>query len=213
MTQRADISVSEAIVPLIADALLDVHTAIPGIVKSFNALTGTVDVQPAVKRALAREDGSTAFEELPLISNVRVEWPGAGGFELRFPLAAGDVVMLVFAEVDTGQWEQTGQVSKPAWLQRHGLGSPVARPFNRVAPVSVSPNAAQIVTPSPLHVGNPLVAQFVALSTLVDLELTKIWTMLNAHMHTSAAPGSPTTPPVTPCPPLVPTASKKLKAE
>jgi len=176
MSDRADISDEELIATAIRGALLDLHTALPGIVKTYDAATGTCAVLPAVKRALEREDGSTAFESLPAIPNVRVCWPGAGGFELHFPLAPGDTVLLVFNEADTGQFESSGQESKPSWLERHGLHSPVAYPYNRQPRATTG--GARMVTPSPFTFGAPAAAEFVALQSQL--------TALNAAI-TSAA--------------------------
>lgn len=177
MTARPDLPESELVGEAIAAALLEVHTSIPGIVQSYDATKGTVDVAPAVTRPLQHQDDSFTFETLPVIQNVRVEWPGGGGFELRFPLAPGDVVTLVFSEVDSSRFEESGEVSPPAWYARHGLGAPVARPYNRVAPSSSSPGVAQLVAPSPFCVGSPAAAQFVALANLVKANFDAIKNM------------------------------------
>jgi hypothetical protein len=180
MTERADIPIEEVVTAGIAAALLDLHTALPGIVVRYDASTGHADVQPAVKRALAREDGSTAYESLPTLQNVRVCWPGAGGFELRFPLGEGDTVWLMFAEADTQRFEESGQESQPGWLGRHALGSLVAYPYARAAS---SPDAgARLVAPSPFVVGNPGAAQFVALQT----QLTTLKTAIDSAAATEA---------------------------
>jgi hypothetical protein len=187
MTDRADLSDEELIATAIAGALLDVHTALPGIVVAYYPKTGAVDVQPAVKRAIEREDGSTAFESLPVIPNVRVCWPGAGGFEMRFPLKGstmvgetripGDSVWLMFAEADMQKWETSGQESQPGWLARHGLGSLVAYPFSRLMPGSADPSVAnlpQMVAPEPFHVGDPTSAKLLAQAEKVDTRLNAL---------------------------------------
>lgn len=185
MTDRADIPDEELIATAIAGALLDVHTALPGIVKKYDASKGVCDVQPAVKRALEREDGTIATESLPVIPNVRVCWPGAGGYELHFPLAAGDTVWLMFAEADMQKWESTGQESPPGWLERHGLGSLVAYPFSRKALATTG--GARLVAPAPFTVGNLVSAQLVALAPLVAAELAKI----AATLLTGSSGGGP----------------------
>lgn len=169
MTDRADIPDEELIATAIAGALLDLHTALPGIVKSYNPSTGSCDVLPAVKRALPREDGSTAFESLPVIPNVRVCWPGAGGFELHLPLANGDTVWLMFAEADIQKWESTGQESPPGWLERHGLGSLVAYPFSRTPKATTG--GARLVAPTPFSVGDSATAKLLAIAELVEEQL------------------------------------------
>lgn len=196
MTDRADIPDEELIATAIAGALLDVHTALPGIVTAYDAVTATCDVQPAIKRALEREDGTMAYESLPVIPNVRVCWPGSNGYEFRFPLSGprrvgdtvipGDTVWLMFAEADTQKWETTGQESPPGWLGRHALGSLVAYPYSRTRPPqSAGPdpspegrkayaNLPQMVAPEPFHVGEPADAKFLALAEKVEQQLTAL---------------------------------------
>lgn len=177
--------------------LRDVHTSLPGIVKSYSATSQTATVQPAIQREI---DGE--YETLPQIPNVPVVWPAAGGFAIVFPLVPGDSVWLMFSESAWAQYRSSGQVSRPGDLTRHSLSYPVAYPFSRTA---IAGAGARIVAPSPISVGDDVAAQFVVLET-------KLLTWLNAHVHTSAAPASPTSPPVTPATPGL-LASTKLRAE
>lgn len=214
-SERADIPIDEVITAAREATLLDLHTCMPGIVKAYDASTGRANVQPAVKVALKRENGSRAFESLPLIQNVRVCWPGAGDFELHLPRAQGDTVWLMFSEVDASRFESTGQESPPAWLERLGLCSPVAYPYNRLPKATTG--GARMVCPSPFVFGNPLTAEFVALQSQLTALKTAIasaaatevgasglsgMTALNTALSTA---GWPTGPGVGP--------STKLKAE
>lgn len=224
MSDRADISLEEVFGDFAESLQLNIHTALPAIVKSYDPKTGRCDVQPAIKRALLAEDGSPVYESLPIIPNVRVCWPGAGGFELRFPLKGptrvgdvtipGDTVWLMFAEADIQAWESTGQESPPGWLERHGMSSLVAYPFSRTQPGSSDPAVAslpQIVAPDPLHVGNPIAAKLLAVAEKVDAAIDGIESFLTTHVH--PAPGGATSPSGTPYTPASPTACTKLKAE
>ncbi len=105
----------------IESRLLDLHTSMPGRVVTYDPLTQTADVQPVVKRAIGKYDGETEHEELPIIHNVPIEWPGGGGYAMQFPVLPGDHVWLIFSEAATAQWRSTGQVSEPGDLRRHDL--------------------------------------------------------------------------------------------
>lgn len=183
-----DQSTAELLGDVLASALLDVHTALPGIVKSYDAATLTAKVQPAVKRIL---DGE--LETLPLIPNVPVAWPAAGGFLFHLPLEAGDTVMLVFSEAAWAEFRSTGQVSAPKDSMRHSLSYPIALPFSRTK-LTPAPAGAHVVTPEPLTVA-PAAGAATAQFCVVE---TKLITWLASHVHTSAAPSNPTSPPVTP---------------
>lgn len=216
MTDRADIPIDELVGVALNARLAGLHTAMPGIVQSYDENTECADVQPAVKRVIEQDDGSFTFEALPLISNVKVGWLGAGGFVLHFPLVKGDSVLLVFAEVDTQQWEVSGEVSNPLWLERFGLGSPTAYPFRRTAGGAAGAN---LVAPTPFVIGNPTSAQLVALANKVDAALASIQSAFDAHTHTVATTGSAAAqtgtaaPVVSPIGSLPATAAVKLKAE
>jgi hypothetical protein len=107
----------------------EIHTALPGKVKSYDPDTQTADIVPVIKQATPRKDGSVDETALSVIPNVRVLWPRAGGAYLHLPMAAGDYVLLVFNEAAIGHWRDTGQVpSPPGDLSRHSLSYPYAIP-------------------------------------------------------------------------------------
>lgn len=117
----------------------DVFTALPGVVKAFNSVTMTADIQLAVKFPRRNGDGSAEYEEAPILGDVPIVYPRGGGFQMTFPLAAGDGVLVVFSTLDTGAWETSGLApSEPLNLIRGGLNSCVALPgWNAItAPMS-----------------------------------------------------------------------------
>jgi len=97
-------------------------------VKSYDAATQTAEVVPVVRSAAPNLDGSTTPEDLPVIPNVPVAWPRAGGYYLHFPLTVGDHVLLVFSEAAIAQWRGSGETSDPGDLSRHDLSYPFAIP-------------------------------------------------------------------------------------
>ena len=92
------------------------HCALPGIVASFDALTQTAAVRPALKGKAA----------LPLIRDVPVFFPGARDSAVTFPVSAGDECLLVFADADIDSWFETGEVKAAVSARRHDLSDAFA---------------------------------------------------------------------------------------
>lgn len=108
----------------IESALMNVHTAVPGKIVSFDAALQTASVQPLVKRVFKENDGETETlvdVDLPVCINVPVHFPGGGGYHLTFPIAPGDECILIFAERAIDVWHQTGQSRKPNARRFHSL--------------------------------------------------------------------------------------------
>lgn len=84
----------EALMGLIKSQLLDINTAIPGVIVSYAG--GIAKVLPTGKKRFADGD---AFD-YPIIPNVRVCWPSfAGGAAgIKGPVSPGDKCMLVFSQ-------------------------------------------------------------------------------------------------------------------
>jgi len=113
----------------IASRMLDVFTALPGIVESYDATAKTITVKLAVKRAIDTEDDGVVLEEIEPIPNVPVLCFGSPKLSLRATLAKGDSVLLIFSQWAIAQWRSTGEVSDPRDLRLHGPSYPVAVPW------------------------------------------------------------------------------------
>jgi len=127
-------SIGAAIGALVRDAiraaLLDVHTTFPGKVVSVrrDATGWLVDVKPQQLRHLPKRGGGTVTEELPVIPDVPVLWPAAGGWGLSMPIEAGDHVLVVASEHAIGEWRARGEVCDPGLRGRHDLNGCFALP-------------------------------------------------------------------------------------
>jgi hypothetical protein len=60
------------------------------------------------------------------------------------------------------------------------------------------PDGAAVIESDDVRLGAVDAADFVALASKVEAELDALWTAMNTHVHTSAAPGVPTGPAITP---------------
>ena len=87
------------------------HCAMPGIVESFDALTQTAAVRPALKRQ---------GKVLPLIRDVPVFMP------VSFTVYPGDACLLVFADFDTDAWLEGREAEEPASGRMHSLSDAFA---------------------------------------------------------------------------------------
>jgi len=84
----------DALLGLINARLLDVNTAIPGII--INYADGLASVQPTGKKRYADGD----IMDFPVIRNARVCWPSfsGGSAGIKGPVTAGDKCLLVFSQ-------------------------------------------------------------------------------------------------------------------
>lgn len=119
-----------AIREAIDSALIDVHTALPCSVKSYDAATQRVDVVPQIKRPLESYDtGDITHEELPVLPNIPVAFPRAGNMAITFPLEAGHFVLVVFSEYSIDQWLEKGRPTAPGDIGHLTLTGGVAIPI------------------------------------------------------------------------------------
>jgi hypothetical protein len=107
----------------------DTHTALPARVEEYYPDEQKIDAKPLIKRRVVGGDGSELLEELPIIPDVPVAFPRNANFFLTFPLAAGDLVLLVFAERSLDKWlASTGEDTDPDEFRMHDLSDAVALP-------------------------------------------------------------------------------------
>lgn len=113
----------------IENRLKDLHTAMPGIVESFDAELQTATIQPAVKRVFKLDNGTKEVltpSNLPILINVPVQFPRGGGFSLTFPVAKGDECLLVFCERSFDNWHKFGTIREPGARRFHSLSDATA---------------------------------------------------------------------------------------
>lgn len=117
------------VVGVALDARLEeLMVCVPARVERYDSSLQLVDAQPLVKRTHEDEEGNRVLERMPVITNVPVVFPGGGGFGLRFPIARGDTVLLVFAADPLDAWKSLGGEVDPGEEGRFGLHDAVAIP-------------------------------------------------------------------------------------
>lgn len=131
-------------------------TALPALVVSVNLAAQTVSAQPTIQGSVTGHDGSVRRVNLPVLVDVPLVWPRAGGFALTFPVAAGDEVLVVFASRCIDSWWQSGGIGAPAESRMHDLsdGFAILAPTSQPKKLAnVSANNAQLRN----YAGNTLV--------------------------------------------------------
>ena len=104
-----------------------IRVAAPGIVQGYDAAQQTVTVQVAV-RELFNEDGVETWTEIPLLLDVPIVFPRAGGYVLTLPVTSGDEVLVVFGDNCIDAWWQNGGVQNQIDTRRHDLSDAFAIP-------------------------------------------------------------------------------------
>lgn len=118
-------NLTEVITQGIERMFANVHTAIPGIVESYDDGTNTVSVRPALKRKYVEE---SAAVELPIISRVPVLFPRTANAHLALPVAQGDSVLLVFSERGIAKWLDRGGTVDPEEPAMFSINDAIAIP-------------------------------------------------------------------------------------
>lgn len=101
----------------------DLHVALPGRVERYDAGTQKADVKP-----LLRVPAGEEFYSMPVINDVPVMFPRAGGAIFSMPVQVGDGVLLVFSERSLDEWLQSGGEVSPEDPRMHDISDAVAIP-------------------------------------------------------------------------------------
>lgn len=109
---------------------LEIHTCMPGTVRSFDLETQTADIELGTRQVLpgVDDDSEDTTQDYPILPSVPIEYPGGGGFRLSWPLEVGDTGLVVFSESDLNAWRADGGVVDPGVSTRFGLSGGVFRP-------------------------------------------------------------------------------------
>lgn len=116
--------------------LCDVHTSLPGIVKSYDRATQTAKIQPSLKRRYT--DGRIV--DLPIINKVPIMFPRSKGKFIHFDLEPGDEVTLIFSERSLDNWKEKGGLISPDDPRKFHISDAKAYPGGSSIPNAFVPN-------------------------------------------------------------------------
>lgn len=107
-------------------AKIDVRVAMPGIVQSFDATEQTVTVQPAIREKVRDQHGNIVDVALPILLDVPIVMPRAGGYALTLPVQVGDECLVILGDTCLNAWWAQGGVQNQEELRRHDLSDAIA---------------------------------------------------------------------------------------
>lgn len=194
-------SLADVIEEAIESHSLRLHTALPGVIKEWDPATQTASVKPAVQQSVRNLKGEHIFEDLPLIYDVPVMFARTLGGGVTCPVAVGDTGLLVFPELDPGQWRYSDPSAAPRSAgdqRRHDISGAVLLLglYQNAHKVADFDNENVVVTANGsanVLLGGPTASDFVALSSKVDQALLMISRLL-AGLQVNMPGVTPTTP-------------------
>jgi hypothetical protein len=116
----------EALDALQRDTMQRIRTATPGVVVSYDPITNTAAVQPAIGGV---DPGSGLPVTLPIYPGIPVCWPRGAGVTIRGELLPGDTVLLLTSDRAIDDWIQVGGTVPGDGRRMHSLADAVALPM------------------------------------------------------------------------------------
>lgn len=175
-----------------------IHTAMPGIVQSYDPATNKATIQPALNKAY-----ETGPMPMPLMENVPIMFQSGANFAINFPINVGDYVLLVFCERSIDLWKSVGGQVTPDDPRKFHLSDAVAIPglmpftgdFSKNngedfiisfagSTIRINPNGAVVIeTASTVAIGNQT-------TELLDI-ISQLMVLLQGNAVMGAAFGGP----------------------
>lgn len=104
--------------------LSHIHTCLPGRIETYDYTTQKATVKPLIKKKYLDGD----VQELPVLTNVPVQFPRTKKSGITFPLTRGDGVLIVFSERSLERWKSSGDDTEPGDARKFDLSDGIAIP-------------------------------------------------------------------------------------
>lgn len=201
----SQIALADVMLAAMQSASAALRVSVPAKIVSFDSATQTATVQPLLKDS--REiDGERVTLDLPLVEDVPVQFPGAGGYVVTFPVNAGTPCWLVVSDRAIDNWHKAPSNPVDPGIERtHDLTDCCAILGVRSSSAALSEFEASgarfgkvggpgiSVRTGSVHLGveeNESATEAAVWGTTLRAELQSLRDAFNAHLHVSAAPGS-----------------------
>jgi hypothetical protein len=135
--RRGDLDV--AVLAAIQGNQAGLWTAMPGIIRTYEASKQTASVEVSIKMQIQEPDGAWRWEAIKPLVDCPILFPSGGGYTLTFPVLPGDECLVVFASRCIDSWWQSGGVQIQADLRLHDLSDGFVLPGPRSQPRMLSP--------------------------------------------------------------------------
>ncbi len=106
-------------------AAINLRVAMPGIIESYNPKTQTAAIQVAIRERI-NIHGNEEWTEIPLLVDVPILFPRAGGYSITFPVRQGDECLVVFTDCCYDAFWQSGGIQNQVERRRHDLSDGMA---------------------------------------------------------------------------------------
>ena len=116
-------NIVELLNTFLANKLAEVNICLPAKIVSYEYKTRKASVQPLLNQKY--NDGEEV--SLPVIHNVPVMHPSAGGASIIFPVDVGDTVQLTFSQSSLEEWLQNGKQVTPDDPRQNDLTDAIAQ--------------------------------------------------------------------------------------
>ena len=174
---------AEVITRIAVSRISDMFTASVGRVEATDPSARTVDVVPIMRRPMPKEDGSIAFEDLPMIPGVPVLHWISGAARITAPVDVGSFGLLVHLYSSIASWQVTQSVpSDPDDGPRlHYLGNAIFLPGILPAsePLPQAAINALVLEHAAIWLGANATEK-VAVASLVEAEIGRLETRITA---------------------------------
>lgn len=192
-----------------------IHTAMPVVVVRYDQSKRLVDVKPLIKEAYLDENDVRQVKSFAVIPNVPIQWPGAGGYVLTFPISDGvstiiDGVIppattgkITISERSIDRWlSGSGGEVDPEIDHEHDLSDamfePELRPFGGNYPSTPADHVVlgkdggiQIhLRATGITIGDEAGSSYAARADKVNAELSALKAAFSAHTHAYTAPST-----------------------
>lgn len=172
--------------------LSGVNTAQPGVVTEYDSTTQMASVRPLVKKAHVQEDDSEKVEDQPEIHDAIVMHMGPGRGRITFPIAVGDVCLIIHTSVSIAKWRLRGGAVDPADDRQHHIADAIALVglhSGNVAPTSAPTDAVVVHCGAGVKakIGGPTGTQPTLMGTTYRSAEDTLVTALNTFILAQAA--------------------------
>lgn len=170
------------------------RVAVPGIIQSFDPAMQTVTVQPAIREKVINDDMTQDWVNLPLLLDVPIVIPRAGGYAITLPIAPGDECLVVFADSCIDAWFGSGGIQNQMEKRRHDLSDGFA-----IIGVWSQPHKLPAYSTTAVQIRTDDGSSYISLSSsginIVAPAVTINGVPFGSHKHTATAGGGETSGP------------------
>ncbi len=119
-------TLNAVILEAIRARMVETHTALPGVIESFNEQDQTAKIRIPLQRDLRDSEGNETTKAWPILPAVPVWMPHAGGFHVTLPVEPGDGCLVLFLERDVSRWYENSLEQSPETRRLHDISDGVA---------------------------------------------------------------------------------------